>query len=170
MRFSGRGEVHGVSGAITTVDAATTLTARPVGLPADVARGNGRRVDVGFATTESSVVGLDIETEPPGAPVRWELFLDDKPWPADLVFAGPFGLAAPSLRAGLVNDDARMLASSPEPVRIDPVRDLGLFVTREGAGPPEAIERGRGGATEEMTRLMREWGYTHGPAKAAGTP
>jgi arylsulfatase A-like enzyme len=170
MRFSGRGEAHRVSGAIRAVEAGTTLKAHPVGLPADAARGSGGVIDVGFVTAEGAIVGLDIEAEPPGAPIRWELFLDDKPWPADLVFAGPFGLAAPSLRAGIVNDEARTLAASAEPPRIDPARDLGLFVTRDGPGQPEAIERGRGGATEEMMRLMREWGYAHGPAKTPETP
>ncbi len=170
LRFSGRGDVHRVSGAITAVEPTAVLTAHLVGLPADAARGSGARIDVGFATAEGAIVGFDIETEPRGAAVRWELFLDDKPWPADRVFAGPFGLSAPSLRAGLVTDDARALASSAEPPQIDLARDLGLFVTREGSSPPEAVERGRGGATEEMTRLMREWGYAHGPAKTSGTP
>lgn len=170
MRFSGGGEAHRVSGFITAVDPGTVLMARPVGLPGDAARGSGSRVDVGFATSESAVVGIDIAAEPPGAPVRWEFFLDDKPWPAELVFAGPFGLAAPSLRAGIVSDEARILSSSAEAARIDPSRDLGLFVTHEGSGQPEAIERGRGGASEEMTRLMREWGYAHAPAKAGGSP
>jgi arylsulfatase A-like enzyme len=166
MRFAGRGEAHRVSGTITSAQSGTVLTARSVGLPPDAVRGTGRRLDVGFATAESAIVGFDIETEPRGAPLRWELFLDDKPWPADLVFAGPFGLSAPVLRAGIVSEEARTLASSAVPPRIDPSRDLGLFVTNEGAAQPAAIERGRGGASEEMTRLMREWGYAHGPAKA----
>jgi arylsulfatase len=171
LRFSGRGEAHRVSGVLAAVEPGTVLTAHPVGLPAEAARGSGARIDVGFSTAENAVVGFDIDVQPRGAPVRWELFLDDKPWPEALVFAGPFGLAAPSLRAGIVNDDARTLAASAEPPEIDAARDLGLFVTREGASGPEAIERGRGGgATEEMTRLMREWGYAHGPAKATGSP
>jgi arylsulfatase A-like enzyme len=168
MRFPGRGEAHRVSGFLAAVDAGTVLTVHPVGLAREAVRVNGSRIDVGFATSEAAVVGFDVDAEPSGAAVRWELFFDEKPWPADLVFAGPFGLAAPGLRAGIVGDEARTVASSSEVPHIDPSRDLGLFVTREGAGQPEAIERGRGGATEEMTRLMREWGYAHAPAKASG--
>ena len=57
--------------------------------------------------------------------------------------------------------------TAPEMLRlgptIDPRRDVGLFVARErrgaeGDGARETPEEG----SEEMARLLREWGYAHG--------
>jgi hypothetical protein len=169
LRFAGGGQVHRVSGAIVAEGPGTRIRAIPVGLPPDVVRGTGGRVDLGFVTPVDAVGGLDLEVLPADAPVRWELFLDDAPWPADRVYGGPFGLAAPMLRAGVVGEEARVAAFGTEPPLIDASRDLGLFVTRESFRPPEAIERGGGGAADEMKRLMREWGYAHGPAKGDGS-
>jgi hypothetical protein len=169
LRFAGGGQVHRVSGAIVADGPGTVIRALPIGLPADVVRGAGSRVDVGFATPVDAACGLDLEVVPADAPVRWELFLDDAAWPADRVFGGPFGLAAPLLRRGMVGEEARVAAFGAEPPLIDPSRDLGLFVTREAFRQPEAIERGGGGAADEMRRLMREWGYAHGPAKTDGS-
>jgi hypothetical protein len=132
-------------------------------------RGSGGRLDVGFATPPGSACGFDLEVVPADAPVRWELFLDDAPWPADRVFGGPFGLAAPVLRTGIVGEEGRIAAFGAEPPMVDPERDFGLFVTRESARAPQTIERGGGGATDEMRRLMREWGYAHGSTKSDGS-
>ncbi len=170
LRFAGGGQVHRVSGAIVAEGASTSLRAVPVGLPPDIVRGTGTRVDLGFAIPADTVCGLDLEVSPADAPVRWELFLDDAPWPADRVFGGAFGLAAPMLRGGVVGEEARVAAFGSEPPLVDPSRDFGLFVTRESFRQPEAIERGAGGAADEMRKLMREWGYAHGPAKNDGSP
>jgi hypothetical protein len=61
------------------------------------------------------------------------------------------------------------LAFSKGPPLVDPRRDLGLFVTRSRGAEPEAVTRGNGGkgGTEEMTRLMREWGYAHDKTELA---
>jgi hypothetical protein len=123
-------------------------------------------VEVAFATVGDSVTGVDLEVIPAGAPVRWELFLDDTPWPEEHVYGGEFGLSAPVLRSGILGEEGRLAALGGEPF-IDPLRDLGLFVTRASTREPEAIVRGKGGAGDEMKRLMREWGYAHGPTQGA---
>ena len=102
--------------------------------------------------------------------MHWELFLDDAPWPLDRVFGGPFGLLAPVLRVGVSGEDARLAALAKEPPFVSPARDLGLFVTEEVARQPEAVVRGKGGAGDEMRRLMREWGYAHGPTQGTSGP
>ena len=118
---------------------------------------------------------MDARVEPPSAALAWELFFDDVPLAASQVFAGPFGLAAPALRLGIATDEARVSAFSPTLPQIDPRRDTGLFVTRErpgeaprdeGAGRGVTREDSREGA-EEMGRMLREWGYAHGPGAAS---
>jgi arylsulfatase A-like enzyme len=166
LRFAGGGAAHRLSGVIDAEGA--TVRATPVGLPPDAVRGVGRRVEVACTTIGDTVTGLDLEVVPAGSAVRWELFLDDAPWPADHVYGGSFGLSAPVLRGGIVGEEALATALGKEPPTIDPVRDLGLFVTRESSREPEAIVRakggaGKGGADDEMQRLMREWGYAHAP-------
>jgi arylsulfatase A-like enzyme len=164
LRFAGGGQVRRVSGVILA-DGGARIRAVAVGLPADVIRGAGSRVELGLQIPADAVCGLDLEVDPADAPVRWELYLDDAPWPADKVGGGAFGLAAPMLRGGVVGEEARVAAFGAEPPLLDPVRDLGLFVTRESFRRPDAIVRGAGGAADEMRRLMREWGYAHGSAK-----
>ena len=168
LRFAGGGQTHRVSGAIVA-DGGRASAPSPWGSRRTRLAARGARVDVGFVTPGDAVCGFDLEVVPADAPVRWELFLDDAPWPADRVFGGPFGLAAPALRRGIVGEEARVAAFGTEPPLIDPSRDMGLFVTRESFRQPEAIERGGGGAADEMRKLMREWGYAHGPAKGDGS-
>jgi hypothetical protein len=134
----------------------------PAGLGKEAVRADGPRVEISFATPKDAVVGFDVRVDPPGAPLKWELFLDEAPWPEGYVFAGPFGLAAPQVRGGLTSDDARARAFAPRPPEIDPARDLGLFVTRARRAEllvPERESSGEGAL--EMTRILREWGYAH---------
>jgi choline-sulfatase len=166
LRFAGAGGAHRVSGTISADGA--TLRVTPVGLAPEAARSQGGRVEVAFTTSKDAVTGFDLDLVPTSASVRWVFFLDDAPWPADRVYAGAFGLAAPSLRTGIFGEEARAAAAAGEPAFVDAAHDLGLFVTRQAVREPEAIERGRGGAGEEMRRLMREWGYAHGPAQTNG--
>ena len=162
LRFAAGGAAHRISGSIS-VDAGVALRVKPVGLAPESSRGSGTRVYLSFPVSADAPVGFDVEVTPPGAPLRWELFVDDRKLAPSEVFAGPFGLAAPSLVAGLANDDARAIAFSPKPALVDPRRDFGLFVTRERGAEPETVERSKAGAggNEEMRRLMREWGYAH---------
>jgi hypothetical protein len=164
LRFAGRGEVHWVRGTITIGDAVTKASdvrVVPVGLGPDAYRVEEGRVEVSLSTAKDAVVGLDLRVEPPGVPVRWELFLDDAPWPDDMVFGGPFGLLAPPLRHGIATDDAREAAYAPAVPEIDPLRDAGLFVVRERRAEASAAgETGEG--AREMDRVLRDWGYAHG--------
>jgi hypothetical protein len=167
LRFAGRGAAHRVSGYVS-VDGGATLTVTPVGIAASSLRGASPRVELAFASVADAVVGLDVRVDPPGAPVHWELFVDDQRLAPSNVFAGPFGLAAPLLVLGVTTDEARTQAFSPKPALVDPRRDFGLFVTRERGAEPEAVVRAKGaGGTAEMTRLMREWGYAHDKADLA---
>jgi len=117
-------------------------------------------------TTNDYPVGYDIKVDPPGTQVTWELYLDDQPWPAGAVYAGPFGLVATAAAAGLVTDEARAEAYSPQLPEIDPVRDLGFFVTRDRRGETQVVAGGMGSeGAKEMNRLLQEWGYAHGNEK-----
>ena len=166
LRFAGGGagapRAHAIKGTLF-VDPGATLTVKPVGLGSDAIRGASPHVELAFSVGPDAPVGFDIQVNPPAAPVHWELFVDDRKLAATEVFAGPFGLDAPALVAGLTSDDARATAFSPEPALIDPRRDFGLFVSRERGAEPEAIARGKtgGAGNAEMNRLMREWGYAH---------
>jgi arylsulfatase A-like enzyme len=165
LRFAGGGEVRRVRGAIVVGDATTKADVRvtPVGLGRDSYRIEGGRVEVSLSTARDAIVGLDLLIEPVGAPVRWELFEDDVPWPAERVFAGPFGLAAPNLRQGITTDEARASAYAPVVPSIDPLRDTGLFVARERRAEPGAgTHEESAEATREMDRVLRDWGYAHG--------
>jgi hypothetical protein len=83
------------------------------------------------------------------------------------VFAGPFGLFDARVATGLASQEARELAFSHTLPTIEPSRDLGLFIVREKqvAHEEDVGSRAQAGATKEMDRLLREWGYAHGPQK-----
>ncbi|HVH46251.1 MAG TPA: sulfatase [Labilithrix sp.] len=173
LRFVGGASPRRVSGAIRIGDANTkpkTYDVRPVELGREAFHVEGGRLDVALRTSPTSPVGFDIVVDPPGTPVVWELWLDDKPWPAEGVFGGPFGLAAPALRTGLASDEARLTAQAQALPTIDAAREVGLFVVRERRAGAEA---GRDSADEgaaEMARLLREWGYAHGPSPRESPP
>ena len=173
LRFAGGGKARRVSGTITLGDARTkarSFTVEPVELGRDALTITGEKASIAFMTSASAsaTTGFDIVVDPPAAPVTWDLYLDDQPWPEDGIFGGPFGLLARSLRHGIAADEARAIAASPALPTIDARRDVGVFVTRDlrGAG-------GAGGAVpsadadqdadqervEETARLLREWGY-----------
>jgi len=177
LRFSGGGRVHRVTGALTVGDGkrAATVTAQPAGIPREAVRvappgpDDARvRVDFAFTTVPDAVVGLDLRVDPPGAPVAWRLFLDDRPWPEQAVFTGPFGLPAVAAKTGLAGDEARAEVYAPSLPFVDPARDLGMFVTRDrpagAARPTEGADLGAGGAeaAKEMQRVLQDWGYAHG--------
>jgi len=165
LRFATRGEARRVSGTIT-VGKGKVGKLDPVGLDPSQVRDKGDHVELGFTTAEDAVVGLDLLADPPAAPVTWQLYLDDKPWPEVNIFAGGFGLFSPVVAKGLVTDDAREAAAASLLPQIHPRRDLGLFVARDrGAiGVQDGAEITGEGA-DEMNRLLQEWGYAQGPAK-----
>ena len=172
LRLAGGGRARRVSGSLTLVDEKSRFASvDAIGGTRDGLRVEARKIDLAFTTLPDAIVGFDVRVDPPSAPIRWELFLDDAPWPTDLVFAGPFGFASPALRGGLTTDDARAAAYSPELPLIDPARDVGLFVTRERPGETTAPEREASSeGAEETQRLLREWGYAHASATPGAGP
>jgi arylsulfatase A-like enzyme len=166
LRFAGGGKARRVSGTLTFGDARTkarSFTVDPIELGRDAITITGEKASIAFMTSASvtATVGFDIVVDPPAAPVAWDLYLDDLPWPADGVFGGPYGLLARSLAHGIAADDARALAAAPALPTIDPRRDLGVFITRDrgGAGERSGDPDPDPESAEETARLLREWGY-----------
>jgi arylsulfatase A-like enzyme len=197
VRFAGAGKVHRVAGTLTVGDGKHTVivTVDPAGIPREALRvqassagegppaggpattarvtvGSRQVVDFALATSPDAALGFDVKVDPPGAPITWQLFLDDAPWPKGHTFAGPFGLPAVAAKEGVASEDARdELYAQALPV-IDPARDLGVFLTRdrqgEGAGEESAGSSPSPEAAKEMQRMLQQWGYAHkGPAPAA---
>jgi hypothetical protein len=167
LRFVGGSDARRVSGTLTIGDKknrAKSFTVEPADLGREafaVDKDKGL-VTLAFTTSPGGPLGLDLVVEPPSTPVTWELFLDDKTWPDELVFGGPYGLLAPVLRKGIATDEARIAAQSPLLPPIDARRDVGLFVVRERRGELETAPAEGDEGAEEMARLLREWGYAHG--------
>jgi choline-sulfatase len=165
LRFAGGGRAHRVSGTFTVGDAKTkarSFTVDPVELGRDAVTPRAEKASIAFATSPTATVGFDIVVDPVSAPVTWDLYLDDQPWPPGAVFGGPYGLLAPALRGGLAGDEARLAARANALPSIDPRRDLGVFVTRERRGESDrgaADPAGDPAGAEETARLLREWGY-----------
>ncbi len=164
LRFAGAGGAHRVSGRVGFAPG-TTLTWVPVGVAPQSIHASGPTLEIALTTAADDVVGLDITPTPAQADVRWDLFLDDAPWPELAVFAGPFGLFDSRVTAGLATEESREIAFAHTLPTIDPTRDLGLFVVREQASAHEddTGARASAGANSEMDRLLHEWGYAHGP-------
>jgi arylsulfatase A-like enzyme len=165
VRFAGAGAAHHVTGAFTAGDGkhGASVLAEAVGARREAVRLDGPRVDFALDTAAEGLVGLDLRVDPPGAPISWELFLDDAPWPDRATFSGPFGLPAVASLTGIVNDEARAEVYAAALPTIDPSRDLGVFVTRDRPGdlagsPPT----GGGEGAAEMQRMLQQWGYAHG--------
>ena len=166
LRFAGAGAAHRVSGRVTFAPG-TTLAWQPVGIARTSVVQRGESLEIALTTSPDAPVGLDVTPTPPTAAVRWDLFLDDAPWPALSVFAGPYGLFDARVATGLADEEAREIAFAHAVPTIDPARDLGMFVVREQASAHDDTggARANAGASAEMDRLLREWGYAHGPTK-----
>jgi arylsulfatase A len=173
LRFGGAGRTRRVSGTLvvgTKEAPPKSVRATPVELGQETVRVDGARVEVSFVTSPDAIVGLDLAVDPPGSPVAWDLYLDDAAWPAALAHGGPWGFAAPSLVKGVVDDASRTAAAGLTLPYLDPHRDEGLFVLRNSGAEPEAAPEANDEGAEELSRLLREWGYAHGNAADAGPP
>jgi arylsulfatase A-like enzyme len=165
LRFAGGRESRRISGTITIGDAKTKAKSsdvQPIELGREAFKVSAGRVEIALRTSPTMPVGFDIVVDPPGTPVSWELWLDDKPWPDEAIFGGPFGLLSPVLKRGVVSDEGRALAQSSAMPTIDPHRDEGLFVTRDRRGDADVARDSTDEGAEEMARLLKEWGYAHG--------
>jgi arylsulfatase A-like enzyme len=170
LRFAGGNEPRRVMGTLTIGDAknkAKSFTVEPAEIARDAFKIDGARVTLALTTSSTAAVGLDVVVDPPTTPVSWELFLDDKPWPDELVFGGPYGLVAPVLKKGIATDEGRTLAQAQAIPPIDARRDVGLFVVRERRGEVETAAPADDEGAEEMARLLREWGYAHATSGAS---
>lgn len=168
LRFAGGASPRRVNGSITIGDAKTkpkTFDVQPVDLAPDAFKVVGDKIDVALRTSPAVTVGFDVTVDPPGTPVSWDLYLDDRGWPDERVFGGPFGLLAPVLKKGLLSEEARLAANASALPTIDPRRDLGLFVARERPGEVEPPSGPSEEGAEETARLLREWGYAQDPKK-----
>jgi hypothetical protein len=170
LRFAGAGRTRRISGTLALGDAhARFVSATAVGAAPEAVHLAGSKIDLALVTAADGLVGLDLRVDPPNAPLTWELYVDDAP--LSRVFAGPFGFAAPLLVKGIASDEARAVAYSPALPEIDPARDDGLFVTRARPGEVTAPSRELSPeGAEEMTRLLKEWGYARAAAAAAAAP
>ena len=173
LRFGGAGRARRVSGTLVvgTKDAPPkSVRVTPVELGQDAVRVDGARVEISFVTSPDAIVGVDLAVEPAGAPVAWDLYLDDAAWPVPLVHGGPWGFAAPALLKGVGDDASRAAAAGTTLPYLDPHRDEGLFVLRNSGAEPELAQDANDEGAEELARLLREWGYAHGNGGDAGAP
>jgi arylsulfatase A-like enzyme len=168
VRFAGAGGVHRVTGTLTAGDERhpAAITVEPSGVAREALRVAGSQVSFSLATSRDAVVGFDVRVDPAAAPIAWQLFLDDAPWPEDATFVGPFGLPAVAARTGIDTAQARTEVFAPALAVIDPARDLGVFVTRDraerGGEPGTEGPATDGEGAREMQRVLEEWGYAHG--------
>ena len=178
LRFATAGRARRVSGELRVGDErhGATFVFEPVGIPREALHTDGPTLTFALSTSPDALVGLDLRTDPPGAPVGWKLYLDDAPWPPQATFAGPFGLPAVAAQDGIAGDEARAEVYAAALPVIDPARDLGLFVTRDRPGDRAGSADGNGGgegaraagaaaaaaAAHEMQQVLQQWGYAHG--------
>ncbi len=169
MRFVSAGVSRRISGTIAIGDAARRaqrMEVSPVELPSEAIRRNGAVLELAFRTSPDKPVGLELEVEPPSTPVSWSLWLDDAPWPRSAVFAGPYGLPTDALYMGMMSTTAPSELRAAALPFMDPRRDFGLFVTRESSSRADESTGPEAAASDEMARLLREWGYAHGGSGA----
>ncbi|WP_394821343.1 sulfatase-like hydrolase/transferase [Pendulispora albinea] len=140
LRFAGAGAAHRIQGHI---EARTDALARggpprirvePAGIAFESFKVDAAGVEFAFSTASDGPVGFDLSVEPADAHLGWELYMDDRPWPQERIFAGPLGLSEPRLVHGIDTDEARSAILSAALPAIDAARDLGLFVTRAPRG------------------------------------
>lgn len=137
LRWVGAGAARHVTGTLRAGDDAhpATVVVEPKELAAEAFRIDGPTVTLAFSTAPDRAVGADLRVDPPGAPVTWDLALDDRPWPDGAIHVGPHGLPALAAGTGITNDAARAEVVSPVLAPLDPGIDLGLFVTRDPPPP-----------------------------------
>jgi arylsulfatase A-like enzyme len=149
-----------------------TWRTEPWGLDPQAIQQTDRQITVSLTTPRAgaTTVGFDLLVDPPATPLSWAFTLDDEPFASTSgwLFAGPWGLAAPSLLGGLRTADERLQVTSETAPYIDPQRDLGVFLTRDPAGDlAESVRPTSDAALKEVGALLEAWGYAN---KAAVEP
>jgi hypothetical protein len=147
LRFSGAGRVRAIQGQLTVGEEhrAASFQFEPIGAPRSNFRAEGPTLTFSLVTSPDALVGFDIWTDPRSARVVWTFFLDGGGWPAHATFSGPFGLPAVASSGGLATIGARSEAYAWLQPFIDPVSDLGVFITRDHPGI-QAVDKPHGTA------------------------
>jgi arylsulfatase A-like enzyme len=177
VRFAGRGQSRRFTVSIELPAPEknaplATWRVEPHGLDPEAIHQQERQLSVVLTTPRAatSSLGFDLLVDPPATPLTWSFTLDDKPFePASgLLFAGPWGLSAPSLIAGLRTADDRLLVTAETAPYVDPLRDLGVFLTRDPAGDlAESVRPTSDAALKEVGALLEAWGYANKSAAQA---
>jgi hypothetical protein len=126
IRFASGGKGAHVTGVIHGVSPRQT---RLVEVTAGDVTAEEEGLRLAFDIRADKVAGFDFKV--PLSPLRWDLFEDGKPWPADEVHAGPFGLRAPDLVSGVDATCADGFAEGVGLPFISATHDVGLFVSCE---------------------------------------
>jgi arylsulfatase A-like enzyme len=128
----------------------------PIGIEPRAIHAEAEGIRVTTATSSDVAVGFDVEFSSPD--LRWQVKLDDKPWPAENIYAGPLGLLSSGLLEGLSDGVDRTQLDSPGLPHIVATEEVGMFVTRDPLAGPADLEMSAE-AQLEAQQAMQAWGY-----------
>lgn len=160
LRFAG-GHGHRLKGTITASASGggpAKLSVARKDVPASALVETPGKVELSLELPPEGVVGLDLTLDPPNADLAWSFSVDDRPWPADRVFAGSWAMAAPDLGGGIRGDAAKKQVAGSALPYMD-VRDgIGLYVLRDRGAREFELDASDAAKAEAMG-LMKAWGY-----------
>lgn len=161
LRFAGEGRSRRVAVTLrvrTSDKSPAKLSVVGVSVDAPEIRVAGIEADAAFTTLPKDLVGLEVEVFPSSARLEIDVSFDDKPLPPERVFSGRFGLAMPTLAKGVLDAEARRVATAETLPLLDPGLDWGMLLVRD-PGLDTGIEGGSDEAMGEMKSLLEGWGY-----------